>query len=74
MNEMMVLDASGDTRIQWNPRRPDEVAAARKRFDELKAKHYTAFKVNRAGNQGEQMEGFDPEEERCIFVPRMVGG
>lgn len=74
VSELMILDGTGDTRLQWNERNRDEVAAARKRFDELKTKGYAAFKVNRSGSQGEQIDAFDPAAERLIMMPPMVGG
>ena len=74
MSELMVLDQTGDTRLQWRGSDPTEVAAARKRFNELKSKGYAAFKVNRSGNQGEQIDAFDPDAERLVLMPPMVGG
>jgi hypothetical protein len=74
MSELMVLDRTGDTRLQWDQESQDQVAAARKRFDELKAKGYASFKVNKNGNQGEQIDKFDPTEERIVLLPQMVGG
>jgi hypothetical protein len=73
-HELMILDSSGDTRLQWREGSADEVAAARKRFDELKRKGYAAFKVNRSGGQGEQIDGFDVTAERVILTPPLVGG
>ena len=74
MSELMVLDSTGDTRLQWNQTNHDEVDAARKRFNELTKKGYAAFKANRSGSQGEQIDAFDPTAERCILIPPMVGG
>jgi hypothetical protein len=74
MSELMVLDHTGDTRLQWDQKNVDEVHAARERFDEFKKKGYAAFKVNRRGSQGEQIDEFDPAEERIILIPPMVGG
>lgn len=74
MSELMVLDRSGDTRLQWNDYNADEVEAAKKRFAEFKNKGYAAFKVNRKGDQGEQIDEFDAAAERLILIPPMVGG
>jgi hypothetical protein len=74
MSELMVLDRTGDTRIQWRSGNHDEVEAARSRFNDLKSKGYAAFRVNRAGNQGEQIDAFDATAERLILVPQFVGG
>jgi hypothetical protein len=65
----------GDTRVIWNPRDADEVAAARATFDELvKEKHFLAFKVQRGGGKGEQVTEFDPAAEKLIIAPPMAGG
>lgn len=74
MHEMCTLDYSGDTRLQWDPTDPVQTAAARKRFDELRGKGFLPFRVSAKGNQGEQLKSFDPDAERLIFVPAMVGG
>lgn len=71
---MSMMDQSGDTKATWDSEKPDEVANARRTFDELKAKGYSAFRVNKKGDQGEEMKTFDPNAEAVIMVPRMVGG
>ena len=72
--EMRVMDGTGDTKTIWDADNPDEVANARKTFDELRAKRYIAFRVNKLGNKGEQMSAFDPEAEKMILIPPMIGG
>lgn len=71
---MSMMDDSGDTKATWDSDNEAEVAAARRTFDELKAKGYSAFRVNKKGDQGEEMKSFDPGAEAVIMVPRMVGG
>jgi hypothetical protein len=69
------LDSSGDTRIMWDKGNPDEVASARRTFDELLKKGYAAFRaVGKHGDQGEQIRRFDPEAERIILVRALQGG
>ena len=72
--EMRVMDGTGDTKTIWDSENADEVASARKTFDELRAKRYLAFRVNKLGNKGEQMNTFDPSAEKMILVPPLVGG
>lgn len=72
--EMSVLDQSGDFKIIWDADKPDEVEQARKTFEDLRKKGYAPFKVNRQGNQGEQVRTFDPEQQTLIMVPAMQGG
>lgn len=74
IGEISVLDGTGDTRVQWRKTDPDETRAARSSFDDYRTKGYAAFKVNAAGNKGEQIDAFDPTAERMILVPPMVGG
>jgi hypothetical protein len=73
MSELTVLDRTGDTRFQWDQRNADEVKAAREHFETFKKKGYAAFKVNKAGGEGEQIHAFDPKAERVIMPP-LVGG
>lgn len=65
----------GDTKVMWDSDNADEVAAAKKTFDDLRAKGFLAFKVvGKAGDKGEQITKFDPEAERLIMTPPMRGG
>jgi hypothetical protein len=72
--DLCVLDESGDNRIQWDRYNPEQVAAAKARFDELKSKRYLAYRVSRGGWQGEVIDKFDPNAERIIMNAQMVGG
>lgn len=72
--ELCVLDASGDTRMQWDPNNPEEVAKAQARFNELVKQGYLAYSVNKKGDRGTVMASFDPTAERIILHAAMVGG
>lgn len=74
INEMRVLDHTGDTKIEWNPRRGEETNAAREMFDKLKKRGYLAYKLKRDGTQGEVIREFDPSAERIVMSPAMQGG
>ena len=69
-----ILDDTGDSRIQWDKNNPEQVAAARARFDELKAKGYLAYRVDANARQGEVLNQFDPDAQRIVLHSRMVGG
>lgn len=71
---MNIMDDTGDSRIQWDPKNPAEVAKAEARFRELKAKGFLAYKVGKDGKQGEVIAAFDPTAERIILHSQMVGG
>lgn len=71
---MAVMSSKGDTKVIWDSENDDEVATARRTFEELTKKGYSAFKVNRKGDKGEQIKTFDAEAEKLILVPQMAGG
>jgi hypothetical protein len=72
--ELIVLDHTGDTKLIWDPDKPSEVEAAKKMFDDMKAKGYIAYKVNRNGDKGEVIRNFDKDAEKMILAPQTVGG
>lgn len=73
-NVLKVLDHTGDSRLEWNPRNADEVAAAHAHFDTMKAKGYLAYKVAANNEAGELLRKFDPDAREIIMSPQMVGG
>ncbi len=74
MGEMRVMDRKGDVRVMWDPARPDEVAAAKKSFDEAKRKGMLAYKVKTKGGKGEVIRDFDATAGKIILAPPMQGG
>lgn len=74
MGELAILDSTGDTKIMWDSTKPTEVEVARDTFKRLRKEGYTIFRTDKKGNQSERMDEFDPEAERLIAVPRIVGG
>jgi hypothetical protein len=73
--EMAVMTPeAGDLRIIWDSDRAEEVAHAKKTFDEFKSKGYLAYKVSKGGERGEVMNHFEKEAEKVILAPRMMGG
>lgn len=74
-NAMATMGEKGDTKLTWDPRRPEEVQAARLQFDYLvKEKKYAAFRMEASGEKGEQIRTFDAQAERIIMAPPMQGG
>jgi hypothetical protein len=72
---MAITDESGDTKIMWSKDNEDEVENARRTFNDMKKKGYTAFRVEgKKGDTGEQMRDFDPAAERIIFIKQQAGG
>lgn len=72
--EMAVMDGSGDTKHMWSRDNADEVENARKTFRNFKEKGFACFKVDKRGEKSEQVDVFDPNAEKYIFVPPMAGG
>jgi hypothetical protein len=65
----------GDVKKIWSRNNPDEVADARRSFDDLVGKGFRAFRVTgEDGERGGSMRSFDPKAERMILIPPMVGG
>lgn len=64
----------GDVKVVWNSDNEDEVATARKTFDDLKAKRFAAFRVDKKGGKATQMSTFDPDAEAIIMAPPIAGG
>ena len=72
--EMSVLGREGDVKIIWNSDNVDEVEHARRAFDDLTKKGFSAFAVKRDGEAGGRLAKFDPGEEKMILVPALKGG
>lgn len=74
MGTMCVMDRTGDSKSIWDPNNRDEVDQARKTFNDLKAKGYTAYHVRDDGKKAEIMRDFDPHAGKVILSPAMAGG
>jgi hypothetical protein len=75
MGVMSTLDHTGDQRVMWDAGNRDEVAAARRTFDDLTGKGYLAYRAEgKKGEQGQQIRSFDPAAERIILVRPNAGG
>lgn len=72
--EMCILDLTGDTKVIWDSKNVDEVAAAKATFDSLRAKGYLAYTVSKDGSKGEVIREFDEKAEKIILSAPLVGG
>jgi hypothetical protein len=69
-----ILDKSGDTRLEWSPANPQEVAEVREKFDEIvKGLKYLAYTTPADGSQGEAIREFNPDVS-IVLTPQMQGG
>jgi hypothetical protein len=71
---MRIIDQTGDTKLIWDSQNKDEVENARETFNRLRGKGHIAYSVKKNGNQGKVITEFDPDAEKIILTPRMVGG
>lgn len=75
MGEIAKMDTTGDTKLMWSKDNDDEIAAAKRMFNELKEKRFVAFSVKgKDGEKNEIIREFDPDAERIIMSPPMAGG
>lgn len=69
-----VLTGGGDVKKLWDRNNADEVADARRSFEELTGKGFAAFAVAKGGGREGRMTAFDPAAEGYILVPQIRGG
>jgi hypothetical protein len=75
-NVLHVMDATGDTRVMWDPANADEVAAARAAFKKAKDRGMLAYAVNPDSGErtGEVIREFDETRGKIIMVRQTQGG
>ena len=71
---MHIMDSTGDTKVLWSADSPDEVANAKRTFDDLRRKGFLAYTVDEEGGRGEVIREFDKTAGRIIMAPQLVGG
>ena len=75
MSELRIMDKdAGDLKVIWNKDNVDEVEAAESQFDSLITKGFSAYKVDKKGEPGKMVTKFDPDAEKIIMVPKIMGG
>jgi hypothetical protein len=74
VGRLAVMGPEGDTKLIWDSDNEDEVANARRTFDDLRCKNYTAYSVKKSGKKGKVITEFDPDAEKIILVPHVIGG
>ena len=73
MATQIVMDRTGDTRHNFDPKNADAVLKAEERFRELTGAGFTAA-VRTASGEAVVKRTFDPGAEETLFFPRLVGG
>ena len=75
MSELRIMDKdAGDLKVIWDSENEDEVSAARTQFESLIKKGFNAFSVDKKGEAGRKITKFDPDAEKIIMIPAIVGG
>lgn len=64
----------GDKKSIWDVSNEDEVAMAKREFEELTKKGFTAFHVKDDGATGKRMDKFEATAGTMILVPPRKGG
>ena len=73
MATQTVMDATGDTRHEFDPADAAAVVEAENRFRELTGAGFTAA-VRTAEGRSELIRSFDPTAKETLFFPRLQGG
>jgi hypothetical protein len=73
MATQIVMDHTGDSRYQFDPRDVGALAEAEERFKKLTGAGFTAA-VRTAAGESARMRSFDQNAEETLFFPRLVGG
>ena len=73
MAKQIVMDATGDTRHEFDATDAAAVAEAESRFKELTGAGFTAA-VRRGEGRSELIRSFDLAAEETVFFPRLQGG
>jgi hypothetical protein len=73
MAKQIVMDATGDTRHEFDATDAAAVAEAESRFKQLTRAGFTAA-VRRGEGRSELIRSFDLAAEETVFFPRLQGG
>lgn len=73
---MAEMNTTGDTKITWNRHNENEIEIARAAFDAAIKKGMVGYRVSVDVEKvkGDIVRKFDPQAERIILAPPMVGG
>jgi len=73
MAVQIVMDATGDTRHEFDLADSAGIAEAERRFKQLTGAGFTAAACRDDG-RSQLIRNFDPAAEETIFLPRLQGG
>ncbi len=67
---LRILDETGDRRLIWDSKDPDQKKETMKLFNEYLAKGWKAYEVDASGKKGRRIYGFDENAEEIFFDER----
>jgi hypothetical protein len=73
MAAQLVMDGTGDTRHNFDPKNASALLEAEERFKKLTGAGFTAAVRTEIG-EARVTRSFDPTAEETVFFPRLVGG
>jgi hypothetical protein len=73
MAKQIVMDATGDTKYEFNPADAAAVQEAERRFRKLTGAGFVAA-LRTGSGQSELIRDFNPRAEETLFFPRLKGG
>ncbi len=73
MAKQIVMDATGDTKYEFDPAHAAALKHAERRFKELTGAGFVAA-VRTSRGQSELIREFSPDAEETVFFPRLQGG
>ena len=77
MSRHIVMDSSGHSTFEFNPRLLADLADAERRFNQLVAKGYVPAELKGDGTHRvppKKNRRFNPGAEETIFIPALKGG
>jgi len=73
-SQMSIMDHSGHKELLWSPDQVEDTEIARKTFDELIKRGYSAFGGATDTEAKHALKKFDPTMKEIVMVPTIVGG
>jgi len=75
MAVLVILNASGDARVEFDPEVADErLDRARRTFEARVGKGWLAYVPGEGGRGGTQIRRFDPKAREILLQPAIAGG
>lgn len=71
---LVILSDEGDTKLEWDPHDEVSTSIARSAFEKAKKARHVAYRITREGTKGAVADEFDPNAQKYILAPQMVGG